>query len=126
MPRMKPQPETRSRPRPSPAILCYITCKDRQQARRIGLALLQERLAACFNLLGAVQSSYWWQGAICHAREVVLIAKTRRTLLPRLTRRVISLHSYEVPCVVALPILGGHAPYLSWLEAETRPGSGDG
>ena len=99
---------------------CYVTCRSAEEARAIGRAVVAERLAACANLLGGVESLYWWKGALEESREVALILKTRAALVPALTERVKALHGYEVPCVVALPILGGNADYLAWLAAETR------
>ena len=101
--------------------MCYVTCVSRAQARRLAAALLAERLVACVNLFSGVESHYWWQGTLCEAREVVLIAKTRRSLVAALTRRVAALHSYEVPCVVSLDVHGGNSRYLAWVADETRP-----
>jgi len=101
--------------------MCYVTCGSRAQARRLAAALLAERLVACVNLISGMESLYWWRGKVCAAREVVLIAKTRRSLVAALTRRLVALHSYEVPCVVALDVHGGNPRYLSWVADETRP-----
>jgi periplasmic divalent cation tolerance protein len=106
------------------AIFAYITCVDEAQAERIARALLNERLAGCANLIPGMRSLYWWQGRLDESREVVLIAKTRANLLPALTHRVKSLHSYTVPCVCALPVVGGNEDYLRWLVAETVAPSG--
>lgn len=102
-------------------MLIYITAANRTEARRLAAALVGERLAACANLLPAIESRYWWKGRIEEGREVALLAKTRATLVPRLIRRVKALHSYETPCIVALPIAAGYAPFLRWIAAETRP-----
>jgi periplasmic divalent cation tolerance protein len=98
----------------------YITAKDRDQARAIGRALVEERLAACVNIIDGVNSFYWWHDAIQDDREAVVIAKTRAELVPKLTDRVRALHSYQVPCVVALPILSGNPDFLTWIEQETE------
>ena len=105
----------------APLRFVYMTTPDREVARRIGRTLVEERLAACVNVLDGMESIYWWEGALEEAREAVLIAKTRGDLLEALTARVKALHPYTCPCVVALPIVGGHAAYLDWLVAETRP-----
>ncbi len=97
----------------------YITCADGAEADKIGRALVGEHLAACVNILPNVRSVYRWKGAIEEADEVVLIAKTKAGLVDALTERVIGLHSYEVPCVVALPITGGNREYLRWIGKET-------
>jgi len=98
----------------------YMTAASPEEAHKVGRALVEERLAACMNVIPGMSSCYWWQGKIEEARETVLIAKTRRELVERLTARVKALHSYSVPCVVALPILGGNPDYLRWIEEETR------
>lgn len=104
-----------------PLVLVYLTARDARQARRIGEALVKERLAACVNVLGPIASCYRWKARLQRDREVALLAKTRRALLPRLTARVKALHTYDVPCVVAIPILGGNAGFLEWVAAETDP-----
>ncbi len=100
--------------------LIYITAGSVEEAKRIGRALVEERLAACANVLGAVTSFYWWQGALQEDGEAALIAKTRTDLVDRLVERVKALHSYDCPCVVAVPIEAGNPAFLDWIEAETR------
>src|ERR687891_550854 len=99
--------------------MLYITASSRDEAKKIGRTLVEERLAACANVIDGMESVYWWQGKLTEDREVVLIAKTRADLVPALSERVKQLHSYTVPCVVALPILAGNPAYLEWLAAET-------
>jgi periplasmic divalent cation tolerance protein len=98
----------------------YITTHDKEQARSIGRVLVEEHLAACVNIIDGMESIYFWNNSICEDKEVILIAKTREDLLTELTQRVKSLHSYECPCIVALPITGGNQEYLNWIEASTR------
>ena len=98
---------------------CYVTAGSRDEAMAIGRALVEERLAACANLIEGMTSVYRWRDTIQEDREVVLIAKTRRELVDRLTARVRELHSYETPCVVALPLQGGNPAFLNWIAAET-------
>jgi len=100
-------------------ILVYITTKDKQQARLIGKTLVEERLAACVNIIDGMQSIYWWEGAINEDNEAILIAKTRNSLLEKLTDRVKSLHTYTCPCIVAIPISGGNTDYLGWIKETT-------
>jgi periplasmic divalent cation tolerance protein len=103
------------------AVFVYITVSGRDEALAIGRILVEERLAACVNVLGPMTSVYWWQGKTETANEAVLIAKTRQALLPALTDRVRALHSYACPCVVAWPLLeAGNPQYLEWIETETR------
>ncbi|WP_246148460.1 divalent-cation tolerance protein CutA [Skermanella pratensis] len=89
------------------------------EAHRIGRTLVEERLAACANLLPGMTSVYRWQGKVEQADEVVVIAKTTADLFDRLAARVKEIHSYDCPCIVALPLERGHAPYLDWIAAET-------
>ncbi len=104
-----------------PMTMCwvYMTAATPEEARRIGRALVEERLAACVNIIPGMTSFYRWQGNVDEGRETVLIAKTRQALVERLTARVKALHSYAVPCVVALPILGGNPDFLQWIGEET-------
>jgi periplasmic divalent cation tolerance protein len=101
--------------------LCYVTAGSREEALAIGRAVVAERLAACANVLDGITSIYWWQGALEQAGEAVLILKTRAELVDRLTARIRELHSYDCPCVVALPIDAGNSGYLEWIARETGP-----
>ena len=105
-------------------VLLYVTASDEEEARRIGRALVDERLAACANVIPGMRAIYRWQGAVCDEAESVLIVKTRDSLAETATARIKALHSNEVPCVVVLPISGGNEAFLQWMEAET--GSGEG
>ena len=100
--------------------LLYITAATLDEARRIGEALVAERLAACANILPGAHSIYRWQGEIVRDSEVVIVAKTRAALVDAAIARVRALHSYQVPCVVALPIVAGNAAYLEWLMEQTQ------
>jgi periplasmic divalent cation tolerance protein len=99
----------------------YVTAASPDQARDIGRRLVEERLAACVNIFDSMTSFYWWEGKIDQASEAVLIAKTRQDLVPKLVTRVKELHSYSVPCVVALPLSQGNPDFLAWIGRETRP-----
>jgi periplasmic divalent cation tolerance protein len=100
--------------------LLYITAARVEEARRIGRALVEERLAACANIVPGMESIYHWQGAVVEDKEVLLVVKTRVELVEAAIGRVKALHSYTCPCVVALPILTGNPAYLEWLGQETR------
>jgi periplasmic divalent cation tolerance protein len=102
------------------AIFVYITINSPEEARRIGRTLVEERLVACTNLIPGMTSIYRWQGVVEEAQETVIIAKTRAGLFGRLEARVKELHSYDCPCIVAMPVTAGHAPYLEWIAAETE------
>ena len=98
----------------------YITTSDDAEARHIGESLVSERLAACVNILGPVHSIYRWEGKVEQGSETVLIAKTTEDLVEPLIDLVQSLHSYDCPCIVVLPIDKGFPPYLDWIAGATR------
>ncbi len=99
--------------------LIYMTTETEADAERIGQALVSERLAACINIVAGMRSMYWWDGAVQQSSETILIAKTRTSLVDRLTERVRELHAYECPCIVSLAIDGGNPAFLDWIDAET-------
>ncbi|MEK7466992.1 MAG: divalent-cation tolerance protein CutA [Planctomycetota bacterium] len=98
-----------------------MTAPDAACADRIARALVEERLAACVNVLPEMQSIYRWEGKLEESREVLLIAKTRSVLFQKLEARVRSLHPYQVPEIIAWPLTDGSRPYLSWLDASVLP-----
>lgn len=102
-------------------LFVYMTTPDRTTARELGKALVRERLAACANVLDGVESLYWWQGEIQEAVESVCILKTTAAGYEALEKRARELHPYEIPCIVALPLVRGHAPFLHWIIEETQP-----
>src|SRR5690625_250397 len=101
-------------------IVVYITHDDLEKAKNLGRALVGERLAACVNLLEAMTPIYRWKGQVREGQEVVLLLKTRASLLEELTQFVRDQHDYDCPCVVALPVTGGNAEYIDWIRQETR------
>ncbi|MEA5578694.1 divalent-cation tolerance protein CutA [Anabaena sp. UHCC 0451] len=101
-------------------IFVYVTCKDRAEALKVGKAVVEARLAACANIIDGMDSIYWWKGELQVEKEAVLIMKSRSDLFAELKEKVKSVHSYEVPCIVALPIEQGNQDYLNWLMAETK------
>jgi len=106
------------------AAMVYVTCGDKSEAERVGQALVEARLAACVNILDGMQSMFRWQGRTETDQETVLLAKTRTALVDRLTDKVRSVHSYDCPCVIALPIIDGNPEFLQWIREETQePGS---
>ena len=100
-------------------VMVYVTTSSRAEADVIANALVEGRLAACVNVFGEIQSTYRWQGKVESATEVSLIAKTRRALFDEVCAKVKSLHSYDVPCIVAYPMVVGDAHFLQWVNAET-------
>lgn len=101
-------------------LMVYVTCASPEQAQRMADTLVGERLAACANILPGMRAVYRWRGAVERDEETVLLLKTTAVRLERLVERAVELHSYEVPCVVALPLVGGHADYLEWIENATE------
>ena len=101
-------------------IVVFITAGDSEEAGRIARGLLEQRLAACVNIVGGVDSRYWWRGQLDEAKESLLIVKTKGRLLPEVTASVKKLHSYEVPEIIALPVIGGSDEYLDWLDREVK------
>ncbi|MGB5985426.1 MAG: divalent-cation tolerance protein CutA [Desulfobacterales bacterium] len=98
----------------------YVTAGSQDEARTLAQTLVQERLAACANLLQNMESIYYWNDALQLDREVVLILKTRGAHFEKLKQRVLELHSYDCPCILALPVMGGHSPFLQWIREQTR------
>lgn len=101
------------------ARLLYVTVGSAEEAGEIGKSLVEDRLVACVNILSPMQSIYRWEGEIQMDMECVLIAKTREDLVDEVTARICRLHSYDVPCVVALPLDGGNPAFLDWIVEET-------
>jgi periplasmic divalent cation tolerance protein len=96
------------------------TCADREQAERIAYRLVEQQIAACVNILPAVQSIYRWQGKVETAAEVLMVIKTSADLVPEVESAIASLHSYDVPEFLVLPVFGGSHAYLAWLKDSLR------
>ena len=96
--------------------IVWVTAGSLPEARRLARAILQKKLAACVNLVPKVESWYWWRGKVEKGNEILLIIKTGSAQLKKLSRLVKSLHSYEVPEFLALPISTGDPAYLQWLQ----------
>ncbi len=101
---------------PEDAILVLTTCPDEGTAARIAADLVESGLAACVNRVAGVRSTYRWNGRLQDEPEVLLIIKTLATRYQTLEMRLKSLHPYEVPEIIALPVAGGSPEYLSWLR----------
>jgi periplasmic divalent cation tolerance protein len=99
------------------------TTEHREDADRIARTLVEERLAACVQVTGPITSTYRWQGKIETAQEWQCRAKSRRNLYDRIEQTIRRLHPYDVPEVLAMPIMAGSADYLDWLETQTREGN---
>jgi periplasmic divalent cation tolerance protein len=101
--------------------VAFATAPDEAVALRIARALVEERLAACANLVPGVRSIYRFRGVVEDEREVLLVIKTCADRIEALAERLRALHPYEVPELVVVPTAGGLAPYLDWVRVETRP-----
>lgn len=103
-----------------PAWILYFTAGSMPEARRIAQMLIRQRRAACVNILGGIQSVYRWAGAIETEREVAVLAKTSAARVQEVIRTIRKAHSYDVPCIVAWPLIKGYPPFLRWISQETR------
>ncbi|MFQ5901927.1 MAG: divalent-cation tolerance protein CutA [Thermodesulfobacteriota bacterium] len=101
-------------------ILILVTAGSSEEAERIGAKLVEEKLAACTSLIPNIKSIFSWKGKLCKEAEVLMIIKSRETLFPKIMDRVKELHSYEVPEIIAFPILFGSDDYLKWMDEETE------
>jgi periplasmic divalent cation tolerance protein len=101
------------------AVTLYITASSELEARAIGHSLLKERLVACVNIFPRIQSLYWWNDEIQDDSETAFFAKTTEDKVEKAVKRVCELHSYDVPCVVTLPIEKGNPDFLNWIGQET-------
>ena len=105
---------------PSSHIVLFITTADAKEAQRIADVLLKARKAACVNIVPKVSSSFWWQGEPEQDEESMLIVKTEASALDEIVDLVKQHHSYDVPEVIALPIIGGNPDYLDWIGNEVK------
>jgi periplasmic divalent cation tolerance protein len=101
-------------------VFVYMTTGSIEEAQAIGSSLVKERLAACVNIIDQMTSIFDWEGKIDSAKETILIAKTTAERFDDLEKRVIELHSYDLPCIVALPVEKGHEPFLSWIDTSVK------
>jgi len=101
-------------------VVILITTSTEEEAHKIAEQLLTKRKAACVNIVPKVDSSFWWQGKLDSAQESLLIIKTRASLLQEVINLVKKVHSYSVPEIIALPIVGGNQDYLKWIDDEVK------
>lgn len=97
-------------------ILILITCGSKKEAGRIADSLLSERLVACANIISGVESRFRWKGKVEIAKEILVILKTRRENFKAIEKTVKRIHSYEVPEIIAVPVMAGNKEYLEWLD----------
>ena len=100
-------------------IQVFSTANKREDADRIASTVVRKRVAACAQILGPIQSTYWWKGEVEEAAEWLCVMKTRSDLFSALEKEIKNIHPYEVPEIVALPIVAGSKSYLQWIDEET-------
>ncbi|MEE8598799.1 MAG: divalent-cation tolerance protein CutA [Dehalococcoidales bacterium] len=101
-------------------VVLFITASNIEEANKIAEVLLNQRKAACVNIVPGVSSLFWWQDKLDSAQESLLIVKTKASLLPEVISLVKGVHSYDVPEIIALPIVGGNQDYLEWIDKEVK------
>ncbi len=101
-------------------IVVLVTAPGEDEGEKIARMIVEERLAACVNVLPGVKSCFWWEGKVDEAKEVLLIIKTERRLFDRLQQAVKGAHSYSVPEIIALPVVAGNADYLGWIRDSVK------
>ena len=102
-------------------ILVFLTVASKKEAKKIMRILLDRHLIACANLLGPVESQFWWKGKIEEAKETMVVMKSDDKLFQKLSETIKHVHSYEVPEILAVPIVKGWQPYLRWLNDSVKP-----
>jgi len=101
-------------------IVLFVTVSNSEEAHQIAKVLLSQRKAACVNIMPRISSLFWWQDKLDSAQESLLIVKTKASLLNQIVTLVREIHSYEVPEIIALPIIGGNQDYLEWIDKEVK------
>ena len=103
-------------------VVILTTAANEEEAHSIAELLLNQRTAACINVVPGVDSLFWWQGKLDSAKESILVIKTRASLVPEIVEIVKKVHSYEIPEIIALPITSGNADYLEWIDSNVVEG----
>lgn len=101
-------------------ITVFITCANKREARKVAKRLVEEREAACVNIIDKIESIFWWQGRLDRAKETLLVVKSKKERFSRIIKLVRSLHSYSVPEIIAFDITKGNRDYLNWLNESIR------
>ncbi|MGB0722013.1 MAG: divalent-cation tolerance protein CutA [Gammaproteobacteria bacterium] len=117
-------PDNPPSPPPDTTLVVLCTCPTVETARELAAQLVEERLAACVNILPGVESVYSWENRIARDDEVLMLVKTRSDRYPDLERRLHTLHPYELPEIIAVPVTQGLDDYLAWVAAETGDETG--
>lgn len=101
-------------------VVIFITCANSNEAKKIAQHLVGQKLVACVNILQSIESIFWWKQTVDSANEILLIAKSKKSLMPKIIKGIKSLHSYDVPEIIALPIISGNKDYLDWIDESLR------
>ena len=101
-------------------IVLFITTGSAEEAQQISGMLLEQRKAVCVNIVPRVNSLFWWKDKLDSAQESLLIVKTKASLLNEIIKLVREIHSYDIPEIIALPIVGGNQDYLEWIGKEVK------
>jgi len=100
-------------------VVILVTVSSEEEAKKITASLLEKKFAACVNLVKDIESIYRWKGKISNEKEVLMLIKTRKKLFKSVEEEVKKIHSYELPEIIALPIISGSKDYLYWIDSET-------
>jgi len=103
-------------------VVIFVTTSTEEEAHSIAELLLGHKKAACINIVPRIESSFWWQGKLDSAQESLLIIKTKASVLAEIINLVKDVHTYQVPEIIALPIIGGSEDYLKWIDGEVKDG----
>ncbi len=109
------QKKTLPRTRTRKLIVCFVTCKDEDEAAKIAKALLKKKLCACVNIIKDIRSLYVWEGKLCDDREALMVLKTKEEKFPALEREIKKHHSYDVPEIIAFPVTRVSDVYAKWV-----------
>ena len=99
-------------------IIIFITCNDAEEAQNMAELIVEQRMAACVNIVPNINSSFWWEGKIESAQESLLLIKTKADKLPEIIQSVKAVHTNTIPEIIALSIIGGNQDYLNWIDNE--------
>lgn len=101
-------------------IIIFVTASSKKEAAAISKKLIKNKLAACVNIIDKIKSLFWWKGKIDTAGEALLVIKTKKSKLTKIIGLISSMHSYDVPEIIAIPVIAGSSSYLRWIDASLR------
>ena len=102
------------------SVIIFVTCASKKEAKIIVDSLLRKRLVACGNIVSGVHSKFWWKGKLDSANECLAILKTQKEKFGKVEKEILRIHSYDVPEIIAVPIVAGNRDYLDWVRSETQ------